>query len=216
MTMKRILWVAGALICVALGFVLAQQYERNRSDTRIDELQAQQNQELATVRSEADVRVESMARTQGEIVLQAFAAGISPAVLAGRREGVETAAVSMLHVPGIAGIHVLALDGNVIYSSDAKLAATGEGSYRGSWALQTAELITRPSTRPDVLDIAMPIVGAGTPQAVAWLEYDVAAVKAAAESASEQPTTVNAPADSATLPSNEMPVEAQQPVEARQ
>ena len=185
--MKRILWVVGALICVAVGFVLAQQFERSRAATRVETLQAQQTQELSRLQSEADARIDAMARTQGGIVLQAFAAGISPAVLAGRREGVEIAAVSMLHVPGIAGIHVLALDGSVIYSSDAKLAATGEGSYRGSWALEVTQLTSQPSTRPDVLDIAVPIVSTGTPQAVTWLEYDMAAVKAAAASAATSP-----------------------------
>ena len=195
--MKRVLWTAAALICVAIGFVLAQQFERNRSETRIEALQAQQNAETARVRADADARVDSMARTQGEIVLQAFAAGISQAVLAGRREGVEIAAVNMLHVPGIAGIHVLALDGSVIYSSDAKLTATGEGSYRGSWALEATALISRPSTRPEVLDIAVPIVNAGTPQAVAWLEYDLAAVKAAAGSTAERPTAIESAVDAA-------------------
>jgi hypothetical protein len=205
--MKRILWAAAALICIAIGFVLAQQYERNRTDTRIGTLQAQQDQEMARLRNELDTRVDSMARTQGEIVLQAFAAGISPAVLAGRREGVEIAAVSMLHVPGIAGIHVLALDGSVIYSSDAKLTATGEGNYRGAWALAATELIARPSTRPEVLDIAAPIVNAGTPQAVAWLEYDLAAVKAAAGSATERTSAMDVPVDATAPSSAAMPEE---------
>lgn len=182
--MKRILWIVGALICIAVGFVLAQQFERSRAAQRIEALQAQQLQERARAEGEAEARVDAIARTQGAVVLQAFAAGISSAVMTGRREGVEIAAVSLLHVPGVAGIHVLALDGSVIYSSDAKLTATGEGSYRGAWALEATELVSQPSTRPDVLDIAMPVASAGTPQAVAWLEYDVAAVKTAAATAS--------------------------------
>ena len=201
--MKRVLWTAAALICVAIGFVFAQQYERNRGETRTQALQAQQREETARVRAEADAQVDAMARAQGEIVLQAFAAGISPAVLAGRRDGVEIAAVSMLHVPGIAGIHVLALDGSVIYSSDAKLTATGDGSYRGSWALEATQLISRPSTRPDVLDIAVPIVNSGTPQAVAWLEYDLAAAKAA--STSVRRTGIDSPVDAAPAASIDAP-----------
>ena len=189
-TIKRILWVGAGLLCIACGFLIAQQVERNRSEARIDAMQQQQNQELEHVRRQADTRVDAMARAQGEIVLRAFAAGISPSVLADRRDAVEIAAVGMLHVPGIAGIHVLALDGGVIYSSDAKLAATGEGNYRGSWALQATELITQPSTRPDVIDIAAPIASAGQPQAVAWLEYDVAAAKNSAVQKIATPTPV--------------------------
>jgi hypothetical protein len=206
--MKRVLWTAAALICVVIGFVLAQQYERNRSAARIEALQTQQSEESARVRAEADARVDAMARAQGEIVLQAFAAGITQAVLAGRREGVEIAAVSMLHVPGIAGIHVLARDGSVIYSSDAKLTATGEGSYRGSWALEATQLISRPSTRPEVLDIAVPIVNSGTPQAVAWLEYDLAAVKAAGTTP-EARKAIDSPVDATPTTSIGAPQEPQ-------
>jgi hypothetical protein len=204
MTIRRILWAGGALICIALGFVIAQQFERSRSETRIGALQAQQNQDLERVRRESESRVDAMARTQGEIVLQAFAAGISPSVLADRRDAVEIAAVGMLHVPGVAGVHVLALDGGVIYSSDAKLTTTGEGNYRGSWALQATELTTRPSERPDVIDVAAPIASAGQPQAVAWLEYDTAAAKnAAVQNTLNQPMNSEAPLDAAQVTSRD-------------
>ncbi len=188
MTMKRILWIVAALICVAIGYVLAQQIERSRMETRITALQTQQSEAIAQLRTEGDARLDALARTHGEILLQAFAAGITPQVVAGRHEGIEQAAVSLLHVPGIAGIHVLGLDGSVFYSSDAKLAATGQGSYRGTWALEATELTTRQSTRPEVLDIAIPITSAGTSRAVAWLEYDVAAVKATAAQLSTPPS----------------------------
>lgn len=191
MTFRRILWTAAALVCIALGFVLAQQYERNRSDKRIHTLQEQQAAEIERVQSEVD----AIARTQGQIVLRAFAAGIAPSVLAGRRESVEMAAVDLLVVPGIAGIHVLAPDGAVIYSSDAKLATTGEGAYRGSWALNATELVSQASTRPNVIDYAIPVLGGGERKAVIWLEYDVAAVKAAATQPASPPST-GAPATS--------------------
>jgi hypothetical protein len=180
MTLKRILWTAAALVLIAIGFVLAQQYERNRSEKRIQEMRQALDQEVAEARGATDAQVDAIARTQGEVVLRAFASGISQAVLAGRRESVEIAAVSLLHVPGISGIHIFTPDGGVIYSSDAKLAATGEGAYRGSWALQATELVTQPSTRPNVIDMAVPITDGAKPQAVVWLEYDIAAMKAAA------------------------------------
>lgn len=180
MTLKRILWTAACLICVAIGFVLAQQYEQRRGEDRLQALQQQHEAELAQTRSDAEARVDAMARTQGETLAQAFTAGISQAVLSGRREGVEIASVNLLHVPGIAGVHVLETNGAVIYSSDAKLATTGEGAYRGAWALQATEMITQPSARPNVIDIAVPITNGAQTQAIVWIEYDVAAVRAAA------------------------------------
>lgn len=192
MTFRRILWTVAALVCIALGFVLAQQYERNRSAKEMRALEEQQAAEIERVRSEVD----AIARTQGQIVLRAFAAGVSPSVLAGRRESVEIAAVDLLVVPGIAGIHVLGPDGTVIYSSDAKLATTGEGAYRGSWALNATELVSQASSRPNVIDLAIPVLGGGERKAVIWLEYDVAAVKAAAaQPASTLPTGATATSD---------------------
>ena len=191
MTIKRILLAAAALACIALGFITAQQIYRARYENRIATIETRNDDTGARLRATAELWADSVARAQGEVVLRAFAAGISPAVLAGRREGVEIAAVSLLHVPGIAGIHVLGLDGAVIYSSDAKLVATGEAEYRGNWALQASELISRPSTRPGVLEVAIPIVNAGQPIAVAWLEYDVEAVKVAS-----RPAELSEPIDS--------------------
>ena len=211
MTMRRILWVGAAFLCIALGFLIAQQIERNRSTVRIDSMQEQQSEELNRVRREGEGRVDALAHTQGEVVLQAFAAGISPSVLADRQDAVEISAVGMLHVPGIAGIHVLAPDGRVIYSSDAKLTATGEGSYRGSWALQATELIKRASTRPNVVDVAAPIASAGQPQAVVWLEYDVAAAKnAAVSNLRAQPANVALPTDATKVALPAIPLEASQ------
>jgi len=206
MTLKRILWTAAGFILIAIGFVLAQQYERNRSDKRIQEMRQAWDQEVADARGAADAQVDAIARTQGEVVLRAFAAGISQGVLAGRREGIEIAATSLLHVPGIAGVHVLTPDGGVIYSSDAKLATTGEGAYRGSWALQATELMTQPSTRPNVIDMAVPITDGAKPQAIAWLEYDIAAIKAAAARPSD--ARQRAPVQASDAPAAE-PVEPQ-------
>lgn len=191
MTIKRILLAAAALACIALGFITAQQIYRARYENRITTIEMRNDHARTALRGAAERWADSVARAQGEVVLRAFAAGISPAVLAGRREGIEIAAVSLLHVPGIAGIHVLGLDGAVLYSSDAKLVATGEAEYRGDWALQASELISRPSTRPGVLEFAVPIVNAGKPLAVAWLEYDVEAVKVAS-----RPAELSEPVDS--------------------
>ena len=183
MSTKRILLSLAALACLAIGFITALQIDQVRYDKRYAAVEQRHAREIAELRAAGEKWAEAVARIQGEVVLRAFAAGISPAVLAGRREGIEIAAVSLLHVTGIAGIHVLGLDGAVLYSSDAKVAATGEAAYRGEWALQVSDLTSRPSTRPGVIDIAVPIVNAGKPLAVAWLEYDVEAVRSAARPA---------------------------------
>lgn len=190
MNIKRILLTVAALACVALGFVAARQIDQAQHSERVASMQAEHNRQLAESRAAGKQWAEAVARTQGEVALRAFAGAISPAVQAGRREGVEIAAVSLLHVPGIAGIHVLGLDGTVLYSSDAKLVATGEAEYRAGWALQISELTSRPSTRPGVIDIAMPVGSADQALAVVWLEYDVNAVVEAARPAEPAQGTV--------------------------
>ena len=188
MNIKKVLLIAAALACVALGFIAARRIDQAQFADRVDSMQARYDRQLVEARTAGEQWADAVARTQGEVVLRAFAAGISPAVLAGRREGVEIAAVSLLHVPGIAGIHVLGLDGDVLYSSDAKLVATGEAEYRGAWALQVSGLTSQPSSRPGIIDIAVPIANADRPLAVAWLEYDVGSVREAARSAETKPT----------------------------
>ncbi len=183
MTIKRTLLAVAALACIALGFFIALQIDRARYENRSADITQRHDRKIAELRAAAERWADSVARTQGETIVRAFAAGISPAVLAGRREGVEIAAVSLLHVPGIAGIHVLGLDGTVLYSSDAKVVATGAAEYRGQWALQVSEFTSRPSARTGVIDMAVPIVNAGQPLAVAWLEYDVGSVQTAARPA---------------------------------
>jgi hypothetical protein len=80
----------------------------------------------------------------------------------------------------VAGIHVLGSEGEILYSSDAKLTTTGDTSYRGAWALQSNGFTSRDSTRPGVVEYALPIAGNDTTLAVAWLEYDVAHARDAA------------------------------------
>lgn len=183
MNIKNLLLIIAALACVALGFTAARQIDQMQHADRVRSIHAQHDRQLTDTRTAGERWADAVARAQGEAVLRAFAAGISPAVQAGRREGIEIAAVSLLHVRGIAGIHVLGLDSAVLYSSDAKLVATGEPEYRGAWALQVSELTSRPSTRPGVIDIAVPITSADKPLAVVWLEYDVGAVREAARPA---------------------------------
>jgi len=164
MSVKGILYGVGALACAAIGFVAAQQLDRARYEKSSEE-----------ARIAAEARLNTALGAQGEAVLRAFVAGVAPAVAAKRRETMELAALSMLRIQGVAGVHLLGVKGDVLYSSDAKLTTAGDAEYRGGWALQATELISRQSPRAGVVDIAMPI-GAGEEAVVAWLEYDAAAL----------------------------------------
>lgn len=177
MKLKYLLLIAGALACATGGFLLAQRFDRTRSEKQLSVSAQDSQREVAALRTDAEAWANAVATAEGESLLRAFVTGISPAVLVQRREAVELASVGLLHVTGVAGIHVLGVDGAVWYSSDAKLTATGDAQYRGSWALQATELASRPSPRPGIMEYAMPIANSGSRIAVVWLEYDVERVR---------------------------------------
>jgi hypothetical protein len=71
----------------------------------------------------------------------------------------------------VAFVHVLAPDGKVLASSNEKYAVAGSADVRASWALQAADLQTRPGDLPGTLEIAAPFQGASGRVAVLWLGY---------------------------------------------
>jgi len=188
MRIRHVLQIAGGVACIAAGFLIGQRLDSNREERRALGVQQRHEQELSAQHDDASKWAESVATEEGASILRAFVAGISSAVLTRRNEDIELAAVNLLHVQGVAGIHVMTLQGGVLYSSDAKLTATGDAKYRGEWALKASELLSRPSARSGLLDIAMPIISDGARVAVTWLEYDMALVRDAA-----RPETLRAP-----------------------
>ena len=195
MSTKKVLLSIGALVCAAVGFFAAQQIDRVHLDSRLEAERQRGNEQASALRSAAEKWSTALVNTEGASVLRAFVAGIAPAVMAQRKESLEFAAVSLLRIQGVAGIHVLATDGSVLYSSDAKLTTTGKAEYRGAWALQATELVSRPGSRPGVIEFAMPIVQAEKRLAVAWLEFDAARVQSEARPPVLDTTTQSSPGE---------------------
>lgn len=127
--------------------------------------------EITTLREKAEFWASAVAAGEAEAVFRAFQAGIGPAVQAGREASVELAAVALLKVRGVDFVHVLEPDGEVIYSSDAKLTAGGYQEERAAWALAAEAVTTRASATRGVTEIAAPIAGADGPVAYLWMGY---------------------------------------------
>jgi hypothetical protein len=178
------LLIAGGVACAVIGYLLAQQLTRAAMERSALATEQQQRQEVAALLADAEKWADTGARNAGESLLRTFVAGISPNVLTRRRESVELTSMALLRISGVTGIHVLGGDGEILYSSDAKLTTTGDTTYRGSWALQATGFTTRESARPGIVEYAMPIFNGDTALAVAWLEYDVARARDAARPAS--------------------------------
>ena len=184
MKLNHVLCIAGCVACGAGGFVLAQRLANAEAQRVANVTEEQTWRETATLRTDAMQWADHIARSGGESLLRAFVGAVSPAVVTQRRESIELAATGLLRISGVAGIHVLAGDGEILYSSDAKLTTTGDTEYRGAWALKAVEFATRDSARSGVVEYAMPIAHNDQKLAVAWLEYDVAQARDAARPAS--------------------------------
>lgn len=196
MAIRRVLLIAAAIAFAAAGFLIAQHVERALAAERATTAQQAFHAHEEALRAAAQKWADEVSMTEGKAVLQAFVAGIAPAVLAQRRDSVELSAASLLRVPGVAGIHVFGPEAEVAYSSDAKLTTPGITDARVEWALQATQLTSRPSARAGVVDLAMPIESSGTRLAVVWLEYDLAGVRDAARPAFPGPATGNSGAGS--------------------
>lgn len=172
--MKRTLWeVVFVLLFAAAAYGLWQWSEIN-AQRAVGEQETRHQQEIAAVKEDYSTWMRNLTEEQAKEVFQAFAAGIQPAVLAGRSEALCEAKTQVLHIPEIVFVHVLAPDGKVILSSDEKLSTTGRADgERARWALAAQDLTTRESERPGTLEVAAPILGTAGPAALLWIGYDV-------------------------------------------
>ncbi|HEX9734750.1 MAG TPA: hypothetical protein VGG06_22485 [Thermoanaerobaculia bacterium] len=172
--MKRTLWEAVAvLLFAAAGYGLWQWSEIN-AQRAVGEQETRHQQEVAAVKEGYSAWIRNLTEEQAKEVFQAFAAGIHPAVLAGRSEALLEAKTQVLHIPEIVFVHVLAPDGQVILSSDEKLSTVGRADdERARWALAAQELGTREGERPGTLEVAAPVLGSAGPAAVLWIGYHV-------------------------------------------
>jgi hypothetical protein len=177
MRSRAILYGLAAAVFIAAGVLGGWYFEHRRCVKETKVAAELHGEQLKTLRADAAQWAGTLASSQAEAVLRSFVAGIAPSILAERRESVEMSAVSLLRIPGVEGIHVLRPDGNVVYSSDAKLVTTGEGGNKAAWALAANELVSRPSPRPGSIDLAAPITDAGKALSVVWLEFGLASVR---------------------------------------
>jgi hypothetical protein len=135
---------------------------------------------VASLREQAERWADGLAAGEAAAAFRAFAAGVQPAVLSGRRESVEQAVTALLELPGIDAVHVLGADGAVLAGSDRKLLTTGRVDERGAWVLATTALTTRAGDRPGVVELAAPVVGAAGPAGFLWIGYRTGRVRDAA------------------------------------
>lgn len=170
-TRKRlILEIAVAVLLVLTCFALWN-WGQQKSEQRAAELTSQHESAAAQMRQECEARAERLARSEAEAVFRAFAAGIQGSALAQQSGMLDMAKGSLLQLPHIAFVHVLAPDGKVLTSSNGQYAAAGQADARAAWALESTDLRTRDGDLPGTIEIAAPFQGASGRAAVLWLAY---------------------------------------------
>lgn len=174
-----------ALIIVILLLALAGVwwYKDHRAEAERAELEADWQARVAAAEAATEEWTEALAAGQAEAVFRAFASGIHPLVLPGRRDTLDQAVAGLLGLPGVEEIHVLDPEGQVLASSDRKLQTTGRLEPRDAWVVETSEQTTRRADREGVVEIAAPIVGPSGPAGFLWLVYDIESARAAARPA---------------------------------
>lgn len=125
-----------------------------------------------TKEAEITKRLRAAASNEATAVATAFAAGIRPLVEEGRFEDVDAAVLSILELPGVAFVHVVDRDGNVLVSSDRKLLATGRVAPGSDWVLEAGGPVQRVAAA-GVIEIAVPMPrGESEGDAVLWIGHD--------------------------------------------
>lgn len=168
------------LICIAIWSTAKRGSERQLTD-----FEARQESALNQVRAECDARAERLATSEATAAFRAFAAGIQGATLGQQKGMLDMAKGSLLRLPHVAFVHVLAPDGKVLTSSNEKYAVAGKADDRASWALQATDLQTRPGDLPGTIEIAAPFQGASGRVAVLWLGYKTQELLAASRQGTE-------------------------------
>jgi hypothetical protein len=171
--MPRFLWEFLALLLIAAvgwGFWAWNQHRWNQ---RLEEQGATLGAELDQLRTESAQLERRLGEEEAVAVAQAFASGVHAAVLADRTEALGAAVDQLLLVPGVVFVHLLGAEGEVLATSDRKLAATGDPGPRASWALEaTGGHAVRDGLTAGSTEVAVPIRGVAGPKAVLWLAYD--------------------------------------------
>lgn len=160
-------WIVILALVIALAGLWLWQQRRVESLTdRHAEALEQQRQELST---RAEAWTGAVADRGADALFRAFAAGVQPAVLAGRGEALRQAKNALLQVPDVTFVHILTPDGQVLMSSDDKLTATGRAGDEAAWALAAERLTRREGSTAGVVELAAPIRGGTDVTAVLWM-----------------------------------------------
>lgn len=167
---RLIVEVVVALLLVLICFAIWNTAQR-RAERQFGESEARQKIAVSQAEEECTARAERLATSEATAVFRAFAAGIQGAALGQQTGMLDMAKGSLLQMPHVAFVHVLAPDGKVLASSNEKYVVAGRGDSRASWALQAADLQTRPGDLPGTIEIAAPFQGASGRTAVLWLGY---------------------------------------------
>ena len=109
MKVKVLMVVLMAVVSAAAGFWGGRELARRSAAKAADQAARECAAQIVAVRGQAVSWADAIAKGQGEAVLRAFVSGISPAILTDRRESLEISAISLLRVPGVAGIHLCLL-----------------------------------------------------------------------------------------------------------
>lgn len=167
---RLILEIAAVLLLVLLCFAVWS-FSRSSSEQRLAELEVRQESTVAQMRQKCEARAERLATSEARGVFRAFAAGIQGSALGQQQGMLDMAKGSLLRLPHVAFVHVLAPDGRVLTSSNQKYEVAGRADARAGWALEADDLRTRQGDLPGTIEIAAPFQGASGRVAVLWMGY---------------------------------------------
>lgn len=161
------------LLLTSLVLAGLWQWSIHQGEKRVVEATAQAEKGLEEAQAQLALAQQSSAAQEAVVVTQAFAAGIYPQVVTGRRDDLDLAVRELVHLEDIVFVHLLGLEGEVIATSDQKLAETGEIGPRVRWALEVEELTHQPGATAGTVEVAAPIEAAGSQIGVVLVGYDV-------------------------------------------
>lgn len=162
--------IAVVVLLLLIGFSIWSSSQQ-RAERELAQSRTQHESAVTQMRQECEARAERLAESEARAVFRAFAAGIQGSALGQQKGMLEMAKGSVLRLPHVAFVHVLAPDGKVLTSSNEKYSVAGRADDRAAWALQAADLQTRPGDLPGTIEIAAPFQGASGRVAVLWLGY---------------------------------------------
>jgi hypothetical protein len=169
---RKTRWMWIVILLLVLGLVGQWAWYRGQGEQTATEHAAALEETRTDLTQRAESWTQALAERGADGLFRAFAAGVQPAVLAGREEALLQSKNALLQLPEVTFVHILTPDGGVLMSSDEKLTATGEAGARAGWALAAQNLRRREGAAAGVLELAGPIRSGTDPAAVLWIGVD--------------------------------------------